>query len=303
MSRVNSRRPGVLLAALALACASAPAICPRAALAQVGDIPKSQSDQAGLASGVDIASKLPYWGAGGTRSFVAASFEAGVIYYRTVVAAGYGRPHWSWIGAEGYSVISPDGGSFYAGLRGTLPQFEVRLGARQTFTIDDYVLPPQETYTRIDADYENTVRSRYLAMEAEMSGSIVLGEGAVFGAATFYSVFNAPEPYYLYEEATKVIMARPYLFRLRAGYVTKPTWEGTLKVGVAGEVIGDPGRGAFHVRLGPAFSVALTHHLDATGTLGVIVSSPDSIGLLGADLGSLALRYKWATGDKWPEFP
>jgi hypothetical protein len=301
MSQVNSKR--LVRAALALACASASAICPRAALAQVGDIPATQGDQPGMSSGVDIASKLPYWGAGNTRAFVSASFEAGIIYYRTVLSAGYGRPHWSWIGVEGYSVLSPDGGSFYGGVRGTLPHFEVRVGARNTFTMDEYVLPPQETYTRLDAEYENTMRSRYSAIEAEVSGSIVVPGGAVFGAATFYSIFDAPEPYYLYEEATKVIMGRPHLFRVRAGFVTQPTWEGTLKVGLASEVIGDPGRGVFHVRLGPAFSVALTHHLDATGTLGVIISSPDSIGLLGADLGSLALRYKWATGDKWPEFP
>ncbi len=301
MSLVNSRRPGILLAALALASASA--TWPRAALAQVGDAPISQSSQPDSSSGVEIASKLPYWGAGNTRAFSAATFEAGIIYYRTTVAVGYGRPHWSWIGAEGYSVISPDGGSFYGGIRGTLPQFGVRVGVRNTFTMAEYVLPPQESYTRIDADYENTVRSRYFALEAEMAGAISLPGGSVFGTATLYSIFGAPEPYYLYEEAAKVIMARPYLFRVRAGYIAQPTWEGTLKVGVGGEVIGDPGRGVFHVRLGPAFSVSLTHHLDVLGTLSVIVASPDSLGLLGADLGSFALRYRWATGDKWPEFP
>jgi hypothetical protein len=301
MSPVNSRRPGSLLAALALASASA--AWPRAAVAQVGDAPDSQSNQPDTSSGVDLAGKLPYWGAGDTRAFSAATFEAGIIYYRTTVAVGYGKPHWSWIGAEGYSVISPDGGSFYGGVRGALPQFEVRAGARSTFTTNEYVLPPQETYTRIDADYENTVRSRYVALEAEMSGSISVPRGSVFGVAAFYSIFNAPEPYYLYEEATRVIMARPYLVRMRAGYVFQPTWEGTLKVGMSGEVIVDPGRGVSHVRLGPAFTVALTHHLDATGTLSVVVASPDSLGLLGADLGSFALRYKWATGDKWPEFP
>jgi hypothetical protein len=299
MSRVNSRRLPALIAAAALAWASAP----RDALAQAGDIPSNQSNQPGLGSGVDMTAKLPYWGAGKTRAFAAATFEAGVIFYRTTVAVGYGRPHWSWIGAEGYSVVSPDGASLYAGLRGTLPQFEMRAGFRNTFTMDEFMLPPKESYTRLDAEYENTVRSRYHAFEAEMSGAIAVPGGSVFGVATYFSIFNAPEPYYLYEEIMKVIVAKPHLLRLRAGYVAIPTWEGTLRVGIAGEVIGDPGRGMFHVRLGPAFSVALTHHLDVAGTLAVVVSSPDSIGLLGADLGSLLLRYRWATGDKWPEFP
>jgi hypothetical protein len=74
-------------------------------------------------------------------------------------------------------------------------------------------------------------------------------------------------------------------------------------VGLFGEVLGDPGRGVVHVRAGPAMSVALTHHLDVTGTLGVILLSPDSLGLLSAEIGALSLRYKWATDDRWPEFP
>ncbi|NUQ75251.1 MAG: hypothetical protein HUU21_17000 [Polyangiaceae bacterium] len=302
MSRVNSRRPPVLLAAAALAWASF-AVNPRAALAQVGDIPTTQSEPPGSSSGVDIATKLPYWGAGDSRAFVAASFDAGVIFYRTTLMAGYGKPHWSWVGAEGNAVISPDGGSFYGGIRGTLPEFEVRVGFRQSFTISEFVLPPQDTYTVIDMDYENTVRSRYWAFEAETTGSIGVPGGRVYGAATLYAIFNEPEGYYLFEEVAKVIMAPPYLFRLRGGYIAQPTWEGTMKVGVIGEVLGDPGRGIFHVRAGPALSVALTHHLDVTGALFVTISSPDSIGLRGADLGSLSLRYKWATGDKWPEFP
>jgi hypothetical protein len=301
MSRANSRRRGLLLSALAIALAGP--IAARPALAQVGDLPATQTALPGAASGVDIASKLPYWNAGERRSFVAATFDVGVIFYRTTVAVGYGKPHWSWIGAEGYSLISPNGASLYAGLRGTLPRFEARVGARSTFTTDEYVLPPQATYTRVDTDYENTVRSRYLAAEAEIAGSIGLPGGSLFGAATLYAVFKSPEPYYLYEEVTKVIMARPYLVRLRGGYIAQPTWEGTLKVGLFGEVLGDPGRGVVHVRAGPAMSVALTHHLDVTGTLGFILLSPDSLGLLSAELGSLSLRYKWATGDKWPEFP
>jgi hypothetical protein len=299
MSRVNSRRIRALLSLAALFCAGGP----RAALAQVGDMAASQSNQPGSSSGVDVTAKLPYWGVGTSRAFVASTFQAGIVYYRTNFAAGFGKPHWSWIGAEGDAVISPDGGSIYAGVRGTLPQFEVRVGARHTFTVDEYVLAPKESYTRIDAEYENTARSRYLALEAEMAGSISVPGGSVFGSTTLYTIVNAPEGYYLFEEVAKVIMAPPYLFRVRAGYVAQPTWEGTIKVGLAGEVLGDPGRGVFHVRLGPALSVALTHHLDVTGAIYVTVSSPDSIGLLGADLGTLALRYKWATGDKWPEFP
>jgi len=35
----------------------------------------------------------------------------------------------------------------------------------------------------------------------------------------------------------------------------------------------------------------------------IVAYSPDTLGLIGADLGQLGLRYRWATGDRFPEFP
>jgi hypothetical protein len=50
-------------------------------------------------------------------------------------------------------------------------------------------------------------------------------------------------------------------------------------------------------------TLSLTHHLDAIGAVMIVAASPDQLGLLGADLGQLGLRYRWSTGDRWPEFP
>jgi hypothetical protein len=58
-----------------------------------------------------------------------------------------------------------------------------------------------------------------------------------------------------------------------------------------------------NVRLGPAIVVSLTHHLEAVGVAALSVFNPDEIGLAGADLGQIGMRYRWATGDLWPEFP
>jgi len=35
----------------------------------------------------------------------------------------------------------------------------------------------------------------------------------------------------------------------------------------------------------------------------VVAVSPDELGLVGADLGQLGLRYRWASNDRWPDFP
>jgi hypothetical protein len=56
-----------------------------------------------------------------------------------------------------------------------------------------------------------------------------------------------------------------------------------LKVGLLTELLTSTGRGEDVFRMGPAFDLQLTDHLEALGTLSVAVSSPDRLGLaLGA---------------------
>jgi hypothetical protein len=180
---------------------------------------------------------------------------------------------------------------------------DARAGARYTLSTNQYMLLPQEQYTRYDTEYKLGPRSRYAALEAEVSGSVPAPGGSIFAVATGYAILGTPAPYYIFEDTLKVIVAPPYIYRFRAGYIAQPTREGTLKVGGTAELIGIPGRNTFVVRAGPALNVALTHHLDAVGALTVVIASPDSLGLVGADLATLGLRYRWATGDRWPDFP
>ncbi len=127
--------------------------------------------------------------------------------------------------------------------------------------------------------------------------------GSLFGVATGYAVLGTPRGFYLYEEALHAVMKPPYLYRARLGYMAEMDRFGELRLGAAAEVLGNPGRDSLVVRIGPVLAVSLTHHLDAVGTVMVVAATPDQLGLLGADLGQLGLRYRWATGDRWPEFP
>jgi len=34
-----------------------------------------------------------------------------------------------------------------------------------------------------------------------------------------------------------------------------------------------------------------------------LTSGTDQLGVVGADLGQLGLRYRWASGDRWSDFP
>ena len=302
----GARRGAVHVRALAATLSLAAAtLAPGAARAQGGaDLPPPQGTQPGVTSGIDLLQKRSYWErSAGARPFLAATMELGAIYFRPNLAIGYGRPHWSWIGVEGYSEVSPNGGTEYVGLRAVLPQLEIRGGARYAFPIERYFLPPQETYTRNDTELKLGPASRYLSAEVEIAGSVPFLGGALFGVATGYAILGTPEGYYVYEEGLHTVMKPPFLYRARLGYIGELDSYGELRLGGAAEIIGNPGRDSTLLRLGPVLTLSLTHHLDAIGAVMIVAASPDQLGLLGADLGQLGLRYRWSTGDRWPEFP
>lgn len=268
------------------------------------DLPPPSGDQPTAARGLDLVTKRAFWArSADPRPFVSAMLEAGVIYFRPNIAIGWGRPHWSWIGLEGYSSVATSGGVEYVGVRAALAAFEIRGGVRYAFPVGQYFLRPQGSYTRDDTERELGPPSRYAAGELEVSGSVPLLGGSLFAVASGYAIAGVPDGYYMFEEALHVVMEPPLLWRARLGFLGPIDQWGELRLGASAELIGNPGRGTFVWRLGPAVSVTLTHHLDAVGSLMVVAASPDTLGLLGADLGQLGLRYRWATGDRWPEFP
>lgn len=278
---------------------------PLAARAQdPADIPPQQGVHPSSFRGVEILQNRAYWAhSAPARPFVSAVFEGGALYFRPNLAIGYGRPHWSWIGVDGYANLTSTGGAEYIGLRAVLPALDVRAGTRYVFPLDRYFLPPADTYTRDDTERKLGPRSRYIAGEIDLAGAIPLLGGSLFGVATGYAVLGVPDGYYVYEEALHAVIAPPFLWRVRLGFMGELDRYGDLRIGAAGEILGNPGRGTAVGRAGPLLSVSLTHHLDAVGALMIVTASPDTLGLLGADLGQLSLRYKWATGERWPEFP
>jgi hypothetical protein len=95
-----------------------------------------------------------------------------------------------------------------------------------------------------------------------------------------------------------VIMDPPYVWRARLGYLLAFGRDGAIRIGVAGDVIGVPGRDEYVVRGGLLGSVSMTAHLEAQVSFIPVLVSPDSIGLAGGDFGQLGVRFRWATGSK-----
>lgn len=298
MSRASSWRYG--LGALSALTALLTA---RGASAQASDLPSGPTSGASGASDLDVAQKRPYWsGAGKTRGFVSSTLEAGIFYYRPQLAVGYGRPHWQWIGAESQTRFSLGSASQYFGLRGALPNFELRTGARYTWAGNQSYLVPRYDYSRDELELSTEPNSRYATAEAELSGGIPFLGGAITMLATGFYVFAVPEDYNIFEDQLRIITEPPWLWRARLGYVHEVFVDG-LTLGAAAEVLGSPERDHSVVRVGPVLGAAVTHHLEATLTVLVAVASRDNLRLEGSDIGQFGFRYRWATGDPFPDFP
>jgi hypothetical protein len=298
----------------ACAAAALSALWASAAHAQFpGDIPRPIGQQPVTNVGINVAQKLPFWNAGAARPFVAATFDAGVIYLRPTLAVGYGKPHWQWIGVEGYGSIASSGGSEYVGIRAALPFVELRGGVKYTFDVSQYFLVPRETYSRDQAEQALGPKERYLTYEVELSGSIPLPRSALFGGVTLGAVNQVPDffprgstrpvQYYVFEDSVHAIIDPPAFVRGRFGYLVRFGFDENLKLGVASDLVYSPGRDAATFRVGPVFAVTLSHHLDASASFLLAAAGTDSLGLQSGDFTTIGLRYRWATGDRWPEFP
>jgi len=145
--------------------------------------------------------------------------------------------------------------------------------------------------------------SHYLALEGELAGSVPLPWGSLFGVGTVYYLAGVPDDWFVFEDALHVVVDPPWLWRVRLGHVLSFGKDNGLRVGFAAELIGVPNREVHVLRIGPQLTVALTHHLDAQASVMAVVASPDALRLLGAEVGQFGLRYRWATGDPFPEFP
>ncbi len=267
-----------------------------------GEVPSTISDT-DPSNALGVVGKQPYWSGGKSRPFAAAVFEAGLVYIRPTLALGYGKPHWRWLGVEVQSRISTGTASNYTGLRFVLPQAELRLGGRYSFGPSNSYLVRAETYTDDTISFDEEPNSRYFSLEGELSGALPIGDGAIVGSVAAFHMLGVPSEYDVYDQLLHVVVEPPWALRQRAGYVHAFGADRGLKVGAAVELVEVPERDAVIVRVGPQLGVSITHHLDASLSIMAVVASPDSLRLAGTDIGQFGFRYRWATGDPFPEFP
>jgi hypothetical protein len=146
-------------------------------------------------------------------------------------------------------------------------------------------------------------KARYWAWEAEVVGVVPLPYSAIVADLIMVHTLDVPPGKYLFDESYRAVVGKPFYSVLRLVAVARVMREGALKFGPLFEYVFDNGRQRNVTRVGPAFSVQLTDHLEAQGAVTFAVSSPDSLGLVLGTYGVAGLRYRWATGERYPKLP
>ena len=249
-----------------------------------------------------VETRLSYWDHGDPRLFVAARVEAG-LYVKPQISVGYGKPYWINTSAEAYGISTTSFGAGYAGIRGTLPFLDLRIGARYTYSYYRSFLLPKQSYVAEDVSQPAGPLARYPSLETELAGVVPALAGYFFPVVTIYRIVDTPADRYLFDESLRGVLKPPWIIGLRLGYVKSFGHDEFIKVGALSELVLLPGRSDSIVRLGPAAQVSLTNHLEAIGTITFVLASPDSLGIWNGPFGVLGLVYRWATGDRNPAFP
>jgi hypothetical protein len=246
-------------------------------------------------TGTEKATVSQYWELGRPRWFMATTMDAGFAYLRPRFSLGYGQPYWRFAQLDAQPIVTTAGAGQYLGFLGTLKFTALRLGARYYYPFSRSFLLPRDRYSRRDIQLVEGPRADYLALEAELSATVPVYVGSLFALATMYRTSLVPDGYYLFEESLHTVMKPPYIWRGRLGYLVGLGSEGGIRVGVATDVIGLPGRDEFVVRAGVLGNVLINAHLEAQASFIPVIVSPDTIGLAGADFGQLGVRFRWAT--------
>jgi hypothetical protein len=251
----------------------------------------------------EVRPKNGYFSVGTPRWFFSTRSDLGTPYLKPYFSAGYGLPHWLWAGVDLNAILTTEIAQVYGGVRAAAPVLDVAFGVRDTWSFEKRFLAPRASYTKSAVYDPSRPRSRYWAWELEVVGSVPLPYSAIAGNFVLVRTLDVPRGSYVYDESYRAIVADPTFAVLRVVAVARLLNENALKVGPLFEHVFEMGRPGGVVRLGPAFALQLTDHLEAAATVTFPLKSPDRLGLILGSYGTACLRYRWATGESKPKWP
>jgi hypothetical protein len=249
-----------------------------------------------LAQGPEPVMTPGHWTREPGRPFLSLRVDLGYPYFKPRASLGYGKPFHTWVGIDAVPSVTPQSGGGYAGPRLQLHGFELRAGARFVHAFGGQYLAAEPSFTIVNLDEYRGTTENYVDLEVEATAAIPVGPGNILAAFMAESIQLVPKGLDIYEETLHVVAAPPQLYRARLGYAFTLGREHAARLGPLVEDIELPDRQARVIRVGLTGSFAIDDHLAVVATVLVPVSSPDSLGLAGADYTELGVSYRWATG-------
>ncbi|MCA9669622.1 MAG: hypothetical protein KC503_28700 [Myxococcales bacterium] len=245
-----------------------------------------------------VETRTPPWRLQPKRWFFATRVDLGFVFLRPRISLGYGQPHARWLGIDINPIVSGEGLGAYGGLRFALPYLDLRVGGRwRFFTFRRSFLEQKDRYIREDIELRDGPKSRYAALEAELTGNFPIRKLSLlqFELAGSY-VIGVPDGYNVYEEDIRVVLEPPWVWRARVGYAFRLLREDALTVGLLVEIVHNPGRDKFAIRGGVRMALRIRYDLDMRLAFIPVLVSKDSLGAAGGDVFLIGLRWRWATG-------
>jgi hypothetical protein len=242
-----------------------------------------------------------YWAQGKPRWFVSGELMAGPVMMATTMA-GYGKPHWMWVGFEGFAASSLEFGGGYASLKATLAVVTLQLGVREFFSYEKSDLPVQKAYTKAELYADpDAIRAQHWSFEAKLGGVLPLSPFYAFLELAYSKMLDPPDQGFVFDELQRAVIDSPHTFAARLGTALAFFKRDRLLVGVINEYVYLPGRWREHLyRIGPVGSFDWTDHVQLLVFLTFPVVGPDDLGALQGVYGNIGVVYRWASGEPRP---
>jgi hypothetical protein len=241
-------------------------------------------------------SVLRHFEAGRPRPFVAGRLDLG-LNARSMVALGWGRPHWLWVGAVGISNFTPSNASQAGGFQLGAPFGELTLQARRVAAYRHRFLSPIRSVVRDDLTAGDLPTARYGMLEASLTAFIPARVGFVYVSVWVDRLLAVSADTFVYDEISRSVVRGPWVGVEQLGFLFFLTNDKHHRLGPLSEHLWSDRSSADVVRLGVAYSAQLTSHLALLAYVTEPIHSPDSLGAWWAAGGTLSLRYAWASQD------
>jgi len=230
------------------------------------------------------------------RWFFSTAVDMGFSYLRPRGSVGWGLPHADWLGLDFNPIVSTSAVGGYAGLRFADGPFNLRIGARYFHSFRSALLEVQDSYDFDEIELRVGALADYLSAETELTLTPRLGPGNLLSESALTYISGVEDGKYVFEETIRAVVAPPWAWRQRLGYFFH-LFDAAFRIGPVAEVVGLPGRDAFVVRAGVAARFRANRSIEVRAAFIPVVSSPDVLGISGADVGLLGIRWRWATGE------